>query len=65
MKKLALAVALFAVPAYAATAYWTGESRYVTTVTGRAAVSCKYSYFGNYFWRTFTGGTCPSSVEVE
>lgn len=44
-------------------AYWTGKSRYVTTVTGRSAISCEYDYNGTKFWRVFEF-TCPTSVDV-
>jgi hypothetical protein len=48
-----------------ATAYFTGRSHYVTTVTGQAGVQCEYNYLGNKFWRTFLGSMCPNSVEVQ
>ncbi len=62
----ALVVVLFAVPAFAATARWTGNSRYVTTVTYKQGIACEYDYFGDTFWRTFVGrSVCPISIEVE
>jgi hypothetical protein len=69
--KLKMIIAAFAAlaaaqVAQAATAYWTGQVRYVTTVTYQQGVSCEYNYAGQTFWRTFAGtGMCPSSVEVE
>jgi len=46
-------------------AYYTGNSRRVTTVTGQQAISCEYRLNnGQKFWRTFGGYSCPSSVEV-
>ena len=51
--------------AQAATAYWTGNMQFVTTVTFKSGVSCEYNFSGHTFWRTFTGGSCPSTVEVE
>lgn len=66
MKKLAALVAtLFSLSAHAATAYWTGRSEYVTTITGRMGISCEYSYFGRTFWRTFVQSACPTSVQVQ
>ena len=68
LKQLAagVAFALAAAHAFAATAYWTGQMQYVTTVTYRQGVSCEYNYAGQTFWRTFAGtGSCPSSVQVQ
>ena len=48
-----------------ATAYWTGKSRTVRTVTNQIGVSCEYNYAGNKFWRTFVNIPCPVSVEVQ
>ncbi len=66
MKKICLACAL-AIPAiaFAVTAYWTGNMKYVTTVTYQQAVSCEYNYAGQTFWKTFVGGTCPAQVNVN
>jgi hypothetical protein len=67
MKKIIAALLLFsATAAYAATAYWTGRSEFVTTVTYQQGIKCEYDYFGNKFWKTFVRqSSCPSSVEVE
>jgi len=67
LKMIAAVAALLASSAaFAATAYWTGKSEYVTTVTYKQGIKCEYNYAGNTFWRTFTGvSSCPSSVEVE
>ena len=59
-----LCAALMA-PAFAAIAYWTGNVKYVTTVTYQQGVSCEYNYAGNTFWRTFVGMSCPSQVSVQ
>ena len=65
MRALALVVALSSASAFAATAFWTGNQRSVTTVTGRAGVACEYSIYGNTFWRTFAAFICPVTIEVE
>lgn len=65
MRLLALVAALSSVPAFAATAYFTGNMEHVTTVTGRSGVSCEYNYAGSTFWRTFSGSRCPNRIEVE
>jgi hypothetical protein len=66
MKRLALAVlvGLVALPAYAATAYWTGRQEQVQTVTYQIAWNCEYNYAGQTFWRVYQG-SCPSSIEVQ
>jgi len=66
MKKVISIVALLSVfnPAFAATAYFTGNSRIVQTVTYQSGWACEYSYAGQKFWQTFVG-SCPSSVEVQ
>lgn len=61
--RVALALLLVSTQALAATAYWTGESRMVQSVTGQVVWNCKYQYAGQVFWRAFAN-TCPSSVEV-
>ncbi len=65
MKLLAAVLILAATTALAASARWTGRVDYVTTVTYRQGVRCEYDYLGQTFWRTFSGHSCPSSVEVE
>lgn len=50
--------------ALAATAYWTGRSEMVQTVTHRMAWRCEYNYNGRVFTELFER-TCPSSVRVE
>lgn len=67
MKKVlaALALAVISASALAAQAQFTGNQRFVTTVTGRGATACEYQYGGQRFWRTFDGvSSCPYSVEV-
>lgn len=44
-------------------AYWTGRSYPVSTVTGRYAVNCEYSYGSQKFWKTFPT-RCENSIEV-
>jgi len=50
------------------TAYWTGKSKMVTTVTGKSAIRCEYSYYGSngrqVFTQLFEGYSCPTSIEV-
>lgn len=63
------AFALFAIlvistSAMAATAFWTGRSESIITVTNQQASKCEYDYAGQKFWRVFKG-PCPASVEVE
>lgn len=55
---------LVSTSAYAASAYWTGKQKQVTTVTYQIAWNCEYNYLGQKFWRIFKD-SCPSSVEVE
>lgn len=62
---LSLVLAVAASGANAAMAFWTGRMEQVTTVTYKIGWRCEYNYAGNTFWRVFTGGTCPSSVEVQ
>lgn len=50
--------------ATAATAYWTGKSEMVQTVTHRMAWRCEYNYNGRVFTELFES-SCPSSVTVE
>ncbi len=65
MKALIIAIMLSLVTStsYAATAYWTGRSEQVQTVTYQWGWNCQYNYAGQYFWRVFSG-FCPMSVEV-
>ena len=65
MRFFAFFAFLAALNAHAATAYWTGRSEYVTTVTYRSGIACEYDYLGQTFWRVFTRGVCPMSVYVE
>ena len=51
--------------ALAEMAIWTGEMLYVTTVTGKAGVSCKFQASGGTFWMVFGSGMCPSHVNGE
>lgn len=63
---LATALALCTGHAIAGTAIWTGNTRFVTTVTYQQGIACEYNYLGQKFWRTFVGiGSCPSSIEVQ
>ena len=62
---VAIALLAAATTALAATAYWTGNSRFVTTVTYQQGIACEYNYAGQTFWRTFVGAACPSSVQVQ
>lgn len=66
MKKIIASIALLSIliPAYAATAFWTGKMVPVTTVTYQQAWNCQYNYAGQTFWQVHAG-TCPSSVEVR
>lgn len=64
MKKLFIVLLIvFPLSAQAATAFWTGKSEQVRSVTGQIVWNCQYQYAGNYFWRAFAS-FCPSSVEV-
>lgn len=66
MKKSSIAAAtVFAsTSALAVTAFWTGRSEMVTTVTYQQDWKCEYMYAGQTFWRVFKN-SCPSSIEVE
>ena len=56
---------LTAAQAHAASAFWTGQTKFVTTVTYQQAVACEYRYLSQTFWRLFpAGSSCHSSVEV-
>jgi len=67
MKKLFFVLAfLFAgAPAFAVTAYWTGQSHLVTTVTYQQAWNCEYRVGGQTFWQAFVGTMCPLSIEIQ
>jgi len=69
MKRFAAVVAvvgLFASPASAITATWTGNMEFVTTVTYKRAIRCEYNSYAGTFWQLFVGRQmCPYSVEVE
>jgi hypothetical protein len=57
-------VLVLAIPASAATAFWTGRQEQVQTVTYKWVWRCEYNYLGQKFWRLFES-SCPSSVEVQ
>lgn len=68
MKSVFLAVVLTAasLQAFAATAYHTGRSENVSTVTGKPGIRCEYRYGSTTFWRVFANTyVCPTSVEVQ
>ena len=46
------------------TAFWTGKSRPVQTVTYQTAWECEYNYNGQNFTKIFKL-TCPSSLTIE
>lgn len=63
-----LAVALIilcATAAHAATAIFTGQMQFGTSVTGQQVVKCQYNAMGNVFWATLRGASCPATIEVE
>lgn len=60
----AVLFALTASSASAATAFFTGNSEMVQTVTFQAGWRCEYNYAGRTFWMVFTS-FCPSTVEVQ
>ena len=66
MKSLLIIVlsALFTLPAFAATAIWTGKSEQVQTVTYKWVWRCEYDYFGKKFYR-LSEAFCASSIEIE
>ncbi len=63
MKKLIFLLLIISMNANAATAFFTGRSMQVQTVTYQTGWKCQYSYGGNTFWRVFIG-YCPNSIEV-
>lgn len=67
---LLLVFSTVAVFAYPVTAYFTGNQRTVTTVTGAYGVICQYrAYTASgevLLWHTFANtSVCPNSIEVE
>jgi hypothetical protein len=58
-----LCLSLSALPAFAATAYFTGRMHQVQTANHEVAWQCQYNNGGKTFWRTFVG-TCPSQVRA-
>jgi ABC-type uncharacterized transport system permease subunit len=66
MKKIlfCLLILTSSMPASAATAFWTGRSEQVQTVTYQMAWNCEYNYAGQIFWKVFVG-SCPNSIEVQ
>lgn len=66
MKKVLAALALMSavVPAFAGTAYFTGRSQIVQTVTYQSGWNCEYNYAGRTFWQVFVG-SCPSQIEIQ
>jgi len=66
MKKF-LTIALLSISsqAFAATAFWTGHVRYITTFTYQSGVECGYNYAGRNFIMVFVGSSCPSQIEVN
>ncbi len=61
---LFLAALLASSTAFSATAFWTGNSETVTTVTGLVAWNCEYQYGSSTFWRVFQN-VCPPYIEVQ
>jgi hypothetical protein len=66
LKKLLVGAILLACgTASAATAFWTGRSEMVQTVTYRMAWKCEYQVYGNTFWVVIEGSLCPMTMEVK
>lgn len=67
MKKIALFIAILASGyAFAATAYFTGNQRHVTSaVDGSLLLQCEYAYGSFKTWITTRALMCPMSIEVE
>ena len=65
MKRLLgiVCLSLTALPAFAATAFFTGRMHQVQTAKHEVAWQCQYNKAGKTFWRTFKG-TCPSQVHA-
>ena len=69
MKKIIFAVFLLASsPAFATTAFWTGNKEEIQTATGETNWKCEYriAYTTQliFVWRTFPN-SCPEEIEVE
>ena len=66
MKAMIVALALVCVasPAFAVTAFFTGNAHPVQTVTYRTGWECQYQYAGQTFWVTETS-YCTPTVEVQ
>lgn len=62
---IAALMLLASTQALAVLALWTGQSRYVTTVSGMPGMSCQYQAAGGTFWKTYKGMMCPPSIDVE
>jgi len=62
---LLLGLSSTAAAQYTQTAFWTGRSEFVQTVTYQQGINCEYNYAGRTFWRTFVGAVCPNSVQVQ
>ncbi len=65
MKRLVavLCLSLSALPAFAATAFFTGRKHQVQTTGHEVAWECQYNNGGKTFWRTFAG-TCPAQIST-
>lgn len=65
MKRLVavFCLSLAALPAMAATAYFTGRKQQVQTASHEVTWQCQYNNGGKTFWRTFAG-TCPAQVST-
>jgi len=59
-----VALLAWSASSFAATAYWTGQSEIVQTVTYETAINCEYNYGGQTFWQAYKN-YCPPSVEVQ
>ncbi len=64
-KLIAISIAIVSFQALAATAYFTGNQRHVTSVTGVLLLQCEYAYGDTKFWVTAKAPMCPMSVEIE
>lgn len=65
-KTLCFVLLLSAATAYALTARFTGNKKFVKTPAGRDAISCEYDLNGNKFWRDFTDlASCPATAETD